>query len=488
MTSVLDLSLTELSGRLRTRAVSPCAVLESCLGRICAVEGQLHAYVRIMDATAREAARRAEAELAAGCWRGPLHGVPVAIKDLYDVAGVPTTASSKVWANHVAHADSAVVARLKAAGAVIVGKTHTHEFAYGGMTPTTRNPWDSRRTPGGSSGGSAATVASGGVFMATGTDTAGSIRIPSSLCGTVGLKPTFGRVSRTGVASLSWSLDHAGPITRTVEDAALCLRVMAGHDPADPASLDEPVPGLRGVPDDRLDGVRVGVPRNYFFEHVDPEVDAAVRVACTTLDALGATLVDASIPMPDAIMPALLTILMAEASAYHRRRLRATPDLFTDEVRTLLEAGELIPATAYIQAQRVRRMLQGAMRELYGDLDVLVAPAVPATAAIAGAESITWRDGTIESLASTYIRLTGLADLAGLPALGVPCGFSRDGLPIGLQVIGRPLEESTVVRVGRAYQRVTGWHRQRPPMGAMDASNPVAAAATGPDGQRGVQA
>jgi aspartyl-tRNA(Asn)/glutamyl-tRNA(Gln) amidotransferase subunit A len=462
MSEVLDLSLSELAARLKARELSPVEALDACLERIEATEDQLNAYVRVPSESARTEARQAEKAIAEGGWRGPLHGVPVAVKDLYDLAGTPTTASSRQRTNWVRDADSAVVARLKAAGAVIVGKTHTHEFAYGAITPTTGNPWDPRRTPGGSSGGSGAAVASASAFMATGTDTAGSIRIPAALCGTVGLKPTFGRVSRAGVTSLSWGLDHAGPLTRRVDDAAASLQAMAGHDPRDPASLDEPVPDFSAGLDEGVRGLRVGVPRNYFFANVEKDVKAAVNAVYNALESLGAELVEVTLPMTEQIVPVLFSIMLPEASAYHRRMLRETPELYTDDVRVLLEAGELVSATDYVQAQRVRNLLQQEYRKLYEQIDLLVVPTVPAVAALHGTQSITWDDGTDEPLVFTYTRFTGLADVTGQPALSVPCGFSGQGLPIAFQAIGRPLDEATVLRLGSAYQAATDWHRRHP--------------------------
>ncbi|MDN5862109.1 MAG: amidase [Salinisphaera sp.] len=462
MTDIIHLSLTELGHELKARNLSPVEALEACLARIDATEGKLNAYVRVLSESARAEAERAEIDIANGNWKGPLHGVPVAIKDLCDIAGVATTSSSRVREHWMADADSAVVSCLRAAGATIVGKTHTHEFAYGVATPTTRNPWDPQRTPGGSSGGSGATVASGGAFMGVGTDTGGSIRIPSSLCGIVGMKPTFGRVSRVGITSLSWGLDHAGPLTRTVEDAAACLQAMAGHDPRDPGSLDEPVPDFSALLDQGVQGLRVGVPTNFFFDNVAPEVEAAVRAAHDRLASLGATLVDVAMPMADQIGPVEFAILMPEASAYHQQMLRETPELYNDDVRVLLEAGEMIPATDYIQAQRIRNQIQQAFRRLYEQIDVIVGPTVTAPAVVAGTESLTWEDGSEEAMISVYARLPSLGNVTGLPAMNVPCGFTDQGLPIGMQVIGRPLDEATVFRVGAAYQAATDWHQRHP--------------------------
>ncbi|HEU0196828.1 MAG TPA: amidase [Nevskiaceae bacterium] len=462
MDDLLTRSISELSPQLKSLKVSPVAVTEACLARIAATEDRLHAYVRVFAGAARAAAGQAEAEISAGHWKGPLHGIPVAIKDLYDVAGVETTASSKVRAHWLRTSDSTAVARLRAAGAIILGKTQTHEFAYGVTTPTTRNPWDTRCVPGGSSGGSAATVASGGAFAAIGTDTGGSIRIPGSLCGVVGLKPTFGRVSRVGITSLSWGLDHAGPITRSVEDAALCLQAMAGYDADDPGSLDEPVPDLRAECAKGMAGLRVGIPRNYFFDRLRPPVAIAVRNGYQTLQALGATLVDVTIPMADQFVPVETLILMAEASTYHRRMLRETPKLYTDEVRAQLEAGMLIPAVDYLHAQRVRTLLQREVRELYRQIDVIVAPSVPAAAVPVETRSLRWDDGTEERVASAYTRLAMFADVLGLPTLTLPCGFTDGGLPIGMQIMGRPLDEATVVRASALYEHATDWHKRHP--------------------------
>ncbi|MGH8111201.1 MAG: amidase [Rhodanobacteraceae bacterium] len=465
MIETLRLPLTKLAERIRTRKLSPVEITESCLNRITATEGSLNAYVRVMSDAARAAAKRAEAEIAGGVWKGPLHGVPVAIKDLYDIAGVPTTASSRQREHWIPETDSAVVAKLKSAGAVIVGKTHTHEFAYGGITPQTHNPWDVCRSPGGSSGGSAATLATGGAFMATGTDTAGSIRLPAALCGVVGLKATFGRISRFGVTPLSWSLDHAGALTRTAEDAAVCLQLLAGYDARDPDSLAEPLLDLGETLQSDVPGLRIGVPCNYFFDRVDAEVEGAVRGAAETLASLGATLVPVTIPMADDLFSILRTIEMPEASAYHTQMLQQTPELYTDDVRSRLESGMLVPAVRYIHAQRSRTVFKQRLHELFEHVDIILAPSVPVPAGLTGTTSIIWPDGTEERLAVTYIRFTILADVAGVPALTVPCGFTRSGLPIGLQLIGRPLDEATVLRAGVAYERATDWHCRYPPIG-----------------------
>lgn len=462
MNDIIELSLTELSQKLKARELSPVDAVNACLARIEATEDRLNAYVLLLDEDARAAAKKAEDEISRGEWKGPLHGVPVAIKDLFDLAGTATTSSSRQRTNWMANQDSAVVEILKAAGAIILGKTHTHEFAAGIMTPTTRNPWDTQRTPGGSSGGSGATVASGGAFMGIGTDTGGSIRIPASVCGIVGLKPTFGRVSRFGSTPLSWGLDHTGPLVRTVEDAAASLQVLAGYDERDPGTLHGEVPNFSEKLHEGVKGLRVGVPSNYFFDHINPEVEATVRAALEKFESLGAELVEVTIPMAEMMGAMHFGILLPEASAYHRHMLRDTPHLYGEDVRVFLEAGELILATDYVRAQQMRSLLQQEFKKLYEKIDVMIAPSVPTTAVMADTEVVTWDDGTEEPMVSVYTRYATPVNLTGLPALNVTCGFSSEDLPIGLQIIGRPLAESTVLQVGAAYQAATDWHTRRP--------------------------
>jgi len=462
MSDILQLSLTELSQKIKSGELSPVEVTDACLKRIEATEEQLNAYVLVLGDQARAAAKQAESEISKGNWRGPLHGVPVAIKDLFDLAGTATTSSSRQRPDWMASSDSAVVEILNKAGAIILGKTHTHEFAAGIMTPTTRNPWDVQRTPGGSSGGSGATVAACGAFMAIGTDTGGSIRIPASVCGIVGLKPTFGRVSRYGSTPLSWGLDHTGPLVRTVEDAAASLQVLAGYDARDPGSIYADVPNFSENLDKGVKGLRVGVPNNYFFEHINPEVTAAVRAAHEKLESLGAELVEVTIPMAELIGAIFFGVLLPEASTYHRYMLRDTPHLYGEDVRVFLESGELILATDYLKAQQMRNLLKQEFKKLYEQIDVMVAPSVPTTAVMADTETLTWDDGTEEPMVSAYTRYATPINLTGLPALNVTCGFSSEGLPIGMQVIGRALAESTVLQVGAAYQAATDWHTRHP--------------------------
>ncbi|MFH8407923.1 amidase [Streptomyces sp. NPDC018019] len=458
------LPLTEAARLIADGSLSPVELTASVLDRIEAVEPKLGAYVSVAGEAALRSAAEAGREIAAGRYRGPLHGVPVALKDLIDVAGVPTTASSRVRADHVADADAAVTERLRAAGAVLIGKTHTHEFAYGLTTPQTRNAWSPEHVPGGSSGGSAAAVAAGTATFALGTDTGGSIRVPAALNHVVGLKPTYGLVPRHGVTSLSWSLDHVGPLTRTAADAALVLQALAGHDPRDPASLDHPREDYTRALGTPVAGLRIGIPANYYFDRVQPQVADAVRAAVEALTALGATAVPVHVPMTEYVHAAQWGLMVPEATAYHQDMLRAAPDLYADDVRVLLEAGEFVPATDYIRAQRTRTLMHQRWLELFdgtgeagradgsGGIDAIAAPAVPATAARAGQSEFTWPDGSAEAVSDAYVRLSAPANLTGFPALSVPVGRDDRGLPIGMQLIGRPLAEATLLRLAHAYE------------------------------------
>lgn len=448
-----ELSIAAAAEEIRARRLSPVELVDSVLDRIEQVEPHLGAYVSVAADQARRTAREAEREVTQGFYRGPLHGVPVGLKDLIDVAGSPTTASSQVRADHRAASDSTVASRLRAAGAILVGKTHTHEFAYGLTTPQTSNAWDRDRVAGGSSGGSAVAVASGAATFALGTDTGGSIRVPASLNGVVGLKPTYGLVPRHGVTSLSWSLDHVGPITRTVEDAALVLAALAGHDPRDPASLPTAAVDYRPHPDPDLTGVRVGVPRTHYFDHVDTEVATAVHRAITQLEALGTQLVEIDIPMTRYIQATQWGLMVPEATAYHESTLRTVPGLYQADIRVLLEAGELMSAGDYLRAQRARTLMRSEWARILEKVDVVAAPTVPMAAVQAGQETVTWSDDTIESVSDAYVRLSSPANITGVPALSVPVGHDAAGMPIGMQLLGRPFAERTLLQVGHAYER-----------------------------------
>jgi aspartyl-tRNA(Asn)/glutamyl-tRNA(Gln) amidotransferase subunit A len=455
-----ELTLAGAAEKIKAKELSPVELTASVLARIDAVEDKITAFATLTPDLATKAAARAEAEIAAGNYRGPLHGIPVGIKDLYETAGVATTSSSKVRADYIPDQDSAVVEKLFAAGSVMVGKTHTHEFAFGAVTPTTRNPWDLDRMPGGSSGGSGAAVAAGECFLGMGSDTGGSIRIPASVCGTVGLKPTYGRVSRRGVASLSWSLDHVGPLTRTVADAALVMNAIAGYDRADPASVDVPVPDFTATLD--VAGLTIGVPTNYYTERVDPQVASAVAAAIAVLVGQGARTREIEIPLPQYVLPTEWAIMLPEASAYHQEMLRDKADLYTEDVRLFLEVGELVLATDYIKALRARTLIQQRWRDMFADIDVLIAPTLTTPALPAHDPKVTWPDGSIESATDSYVRFSAPANVTGLPSLSVPCGFTGLGLPVGMQIIGKPFAEPLLLGVGQAYESATNWAKLAP--------------------------
>lgn len=452
-----ELTLAMAARQIQTGALSPVELTESVLAHIDAVDPHITAFSNVTAELATEAAALAEREIAAGRYRGPLHGIPIGVKEIYDMAGVPSTSSSQVRAGYLPDADSVVVAKLREAGAVVVGRTHSHEFAYGVVTPQTRNPWRADRIAGGSSGGSAAAVAVGACFLGLGSDTAGSIRIPAALCGTVGLKPSYGRVSRTGVTPFAWSLDHAGPLTRTVEDAALAMNVMAGYDPCDPGSVDVPVPDFTAGLGRDVAGTTAGVPANFFTEHVDPQISAAVDAACTRLTDLGVRLREVRLPLTEEVMATEFGILQPEATNFHRDMLREHGDLYTDDVRAALQAGMSVLATDYLAAQQKRTLFRQQWNALFDEIDILLTPTVPVAAMAAARPEVTWPDGLTEGPVQAYIRFSAPANLAGLPALSVPCGFTDTGLPIGLQLIGRAFDEDTVLRVGHAYQLAAGW-------------------------------
>ena len=459
-------TVAELSEAIRNHDVSSVEITKAVLNQIERTNKALNAYTLIAADQALAAAQAMDQALAAGFNFGPLHGIPVAVKDLYETKDLRTTGGGRILADYVPKEDATTVARLRRSGAVIVGKTNTHEYAYGYTTENphygpTRNPWDTSRIPGGSSGGSGAAVAAGSAPAALGTDTGGSIRVPSSFCGITGLKPTYGRVSRKGVLPLAWSLDHAGPMVHTAEDAALMMNVLAGYDPADPASADVPVPDHTGRLDRDIRGLRLGIPRNHFFDRIDPEVLTAVREAIQVLEGLGGIPVEVDLSHMGQAVSAWLAILLAEASSIHERDIRKRPADYGDDVRLYLEEGVLEGATTYVKGQRVRQLLVQGFREAMAGVDVLLTPATAVPAPKLG-ESAVEVGGEKEQLFLTLARISSPFDMTGLPALSVPCGFSQSGLPIGLQVVGHPFREDVVVQVGHAYQQVTDWHRRHP--------------------------
>jgi aspartyl-tRNA(Asn)/glutamyl-tRNA(Gln) amidotransferase subunit A len=451
-------TIAEIAAQYRSRALSPVELTRALLGRIERLDPTLHAFVTVTAERALAEARAAEAALARGEAASPLLGIPLAYKDIYATRGIRTTAGSALLADWVPEDDATCVARLQKAGGVMLGKLTTHEFAFGIQFPGHRfqpakNPWNLEHMPGGSSSGSGAALAAGLVHGALGSDTGGSIRGPAAFCNIVGLKPTYGRVSRAGVITLSWTLDHTGPMARTVEDCALLLKALAGHDPADPASSREAVADPLAALRQGVRGLRVGVPRAYFFDGVDAEVEKALEQALTTLRGLGATVTDVEIPSIGASW-AFLAILMAEAFAYHERDLRTHPERYGDVLRERLLAGGLILGSEYVQAQRLRSRLQAEMLDVLGRVDVLATPTTPKPAPTFAA---VW-DPSFGFPKSNMAPF----NMTGLPALALPCGVSSEGLPLSLQIAGRPFDEATVLRVGHAYEQATEWHRRRP--------------------------
>ena len=461
-----SLTIASAGRLLRTRALSPVELTEAYLARIARLDPTLRAFITVTGDLARQQARRAERELARRKWRGPLHGIPLTLKDLYWTAGVRTTAGSRILADFVPAASATATERLLASGAVLLGKTNLHEFAAGVTTDnphwgTCQNPWKLGYIPGGSSGGSAAAVAASLGLASLGSDTGGSIRIPAAFCGIVGHKPTYGLVPRHGILPESWSLDHGGPMTRTAADAAVVLQAIAGHDPRDPSSSRRRVLAFARALRADLKGVRVGVPQNYYFDLVEPEVERAVRQAIEALGALGARLVEVRVPGVEAALDTCFVVAWAEAAHYHRPWLTTRASDYGSDVRALLQGALLYLASDYLQGQRVRARIRQSLRGVVEQVDVLVSPTVPLTATPIG-HLETVIDGRKVSVLDVGARLSCVANLTGEPACSVPCGFTRAGLPIGLMIHGRAFEDATVLRVAHAYEQAKEWHVRRP--------------------------
>jgi aspartyl-tRNA(Asn)/glutamyl-tRNA(Gln) amidotransferase subunit A len=456
-------SLANAAEAVKTGAVSPVELTQACLDRIERVDRVVHAFVSVDAENALQAARTARSEIQAGEYRGPLHGIPIALKDNYDTVGVPTRNGSQAFADRMPERDATAWARLREAGAILLGKATMSEAAWGVDFPPVRNPWDVRRNPGLSSGGSGAAVAAGLCFMAMGSDTGGSIRIPAGLSGVVGLKATYGRISRAGIIPHTWSLDHAGPLTRRVEDAALVLSVIAGHDPRDHASADVPVGDYLSGLRKGVRGTRIGVPREHFWDRIEARVEPVVRQALRDLERAGARIEEVSIPHMAGALGAILVTEMASVTAWHDKYLRQ-PDRrarYTPEVRFLMDAGKFVFATDFLKAQRLRRVLIEEVRSAFDGVDVLATPTLPLCAWEVSQSQVEIGDQPEHVLHACW-RFTYPWNLTGLPALSVPCGFA-DGLPVGLQLVGRPFDEATVLRVGHAYQEATRWHERQPP-------------------------
>ena len=462
------MSAGQLSKLVESKKVSPVEIIDAHLARIEATEPVLNSFITLLPDEARAAAKRAEAEIQHGRYLGPLHGIPVALKDLFNTAGVRTTSGSRIFDTFIPEEDCTVAVRFRQAGAILLGKLNMHQFAYGptGENPDyghMHNPWDPELVTGGSSGGSGSAAAAGQCTITTGSDTGGSIRIPAALCGIVGLKPTYGLVSRHGLTPLSWSMDHPGPMVRTVEDAALTMNVIAGHDPNDVASAAVDVPDYTTALTGDVRGLRIGVPKEYYEAPLDPQVGQGVRDALGLLESMGAVVTEISFPMFLQSQPISTAILMAEASTYHRDLLAKDADKIYPPVRLRLEAGLFISAADYLRAQQGRALFDKQVQGLLAEVDLLAGPTEPVTApklletrVQVGEHSV----GTVPALT----QYTRPFNITGSPAITIPCGFSDAGLPIALQLAGRAFDELTVLRAAHAYEQATEWHQRRPPI------------------------
>lgn len=454
------LSILEASGLLRRGSVSPVELTNDCLAQIEKLNPKLNAFITVTADSALAQARQAEAEIRRGEWRGPLHGIPLALKDLIDTAGVATTAASLLFKDRVPTEDAEVVRRLKAAGAALLGKQNLHEFAYGGSSMVSafgevRNPWNREHIAGGSSGGSATAVAAGLSYGAIGTDTAGSVREPSALCGVVGLKPTYGRVSARGVIPLSISLDHVGPIGRTVADVAAIFAAIAGYDPADKASVNVPLEDYVNLLGRKFQPLRIGLPKKFFFEDLDPEVAAAIGHAVSGLTALGAEIRDIEVPVPTD-----RRLQSAEAYAFHAEFITRNPELYQSETLRRIRTGQKVGPEALLEARGELERARHDIVSVFADVHVLVTPTTPIAAPTIA--ELKQNPDLLRPRELVMLRNTRPVNIWGLPAISIPCGFTETGLPIGLQIIGPHWGEARVLQVAHAYEQATAWHKRRP--------------------------
>ena len=447
------------SDQLRKRSISPVELAKECLARIEKLNPVLNAFITVTAESALAEARVAEEEIQRGKWRGPLHGIPIALKDLVDTAGVKTTAASALFKDRVPAEDAEVVRRLRTAGAVFLGKNNLHELAYGGSSIVSyfsevHNPWNAEYVAGGSSGGSAAAVAAGLCLAAIGTDTAGSIREPAALCGIVGLKPTFGRVSARGVIPLSWSLDHIGPLTSTVADAAVVLQAIAGHDPKDAASAEAPVPDYVAAVGEETKNTRVGVPRAFFYEELDGEIASAVKQAMVVMEGMVAEIRD--IPLT---VNTDRSLQAAESYEYHAEFVAKTADLYQPETLRRILTGEKISSEERARLRRELQEMRQAVRNTFRDVDVLVTPTVPIPPPRIA--ELKEKPETLRPQELLLLRNTRPFNVFGLPAISVPCGFTKEGLPIGLQIVGPYWGEGVVLSLAHSYEQATAWHKRK---------------------------
>ena len=459
------MTIAELAALIKAREISPVEVTEAMLRRIEQIDGKYKSYATVMADQAHAAAKAAESEIAAGQYRGPLHGVPFAVKDLCFTEGVRTMGGSKVYIDHVPNLDATVVAKLNAAGSVPLGKLNLTEGAMGGYNPALDlplNPWNIDHWCGSSSSGSGVATAAGLCFGSLGSDTGGSIRFPAAACGTVGLKPTWGRVSRYGVFALAESLDHVGPLTRSSADAAISLQAIAGHDPNDPTSLPAPVPDMLDGIDAGVQGIRIGLDEKYATDGVDPELAAAVIEGVAVMKELGAEIVPVQMPDVDSYLPAWPILCSAEAVAAHRENYPSRRDDYGPWFRGWLDMGAAVSGADYAEANNQRAELNGLIRDVFADIDALACPST-----IGPARPITREEmyGTLSADRGTsFQRYTVPYDYNGAPTISLPCGLNSDGLPLSLQFVGKALSEPLLCRIGYAYEQATDWHNLHPPI------------------------
>ncbi len=456
------LTIAEAAAGLRRKDFSPVDLTEACLQRIQAHDGKLHSFITLTADLALAQARQAEKELRAGQDRGPLHGIPIALKDLYATKNIRTTCHSAVLEHWLPDHDATTVGKLREAGTILLGKLGMHEFAFGGPSidapfPAVRNPWNTAHIPGGSSSGSGAALAAGFCYGALGSDTGGSIRTPASHCAVVGIKPTYGRVSRFGVIPLSWSLDHAGPMARSVEDCAILLQALAGYDAKDHASANVPVPNFQSGMKDGIKSLRIGVPRKNWFDEnlgIDPQTEAVFNQALKVLESLGAQIVDIDGKPFSVARKANQTILVCEAYTYHEKTYQETPMKFGSSVRRRMLEGAFLSAADYLTAQRARAVLNQQIRANFAKVDIFAVPG-----AARPPEPFQGMDPNEQNLRPSF---TNPFNLTGLPAISVPCGFTEGNLPAGVQIVAPSFEEKTCFRVAYAYEQATEWHTKRP--------------------------
>ena len=461
-------TISETARLIELGRLSPVELTQAHLDRIDATDSALSSFITLLADRALEQAAAAEREIAGGDYRGPLHGIPIGLKDLYYTKDIRTTVGSRILREFTPDYDAAVVERFDAAGAVLLGKLQMHEFALGATSVNphdgpAHNPWDVTRITGGSSGGSGSAVAAGQCMAALGSDTGGSVRIPAGLCGIVGLKPTFGLVSRHGVHPLSWSLDTVGPMTRTALDAAIVMNAIAGHDSRDPSSAQVPEQDFTEGIGDGLTGLRIGIPDDFFYDVIDEEVSAAICEAAGVLAELGAEVERCSIPALNHCLGISSVILVTEAAETLISHMRERPEDIGADVRARLYLGAMTPAVDYIKAQRARTAYNEQLADAMNTYDLLLAPTAAVGAPGINQESIEV-GGQVENALSLMSRLTRAFNLTGQPTVSVPCGFTSDGMPIGMQLAGRMWEDQVVLRAAHAYEQATDWHTRRPPV------------------------